>query len=266
MWKMLTCANQSDTCAKNPSVTAPANPQCQAAFLLFHVTTTGAVYVENCWFWVADHELDRRDFNQINLYNGRGVLINSQDAVWLWGTASEHNVLYNYQISNAKNVYMALIQTETPYYQSNPDATTPFTSNPAFKDPVFNGGAKNNKAWGVRVLDSQDVFIYGAGLYSFFENYDQTCVPLNNCQGKLDLSFRTIWVLTFRRQYGRYSELFWCPSFRSFYQGCRESSHSGRCQRCSRPGQSQQLLCCDRSLRGPGYITTHQVQELRGGG
>lgn len=140
--------------------------------------------MENCWFWVADHELDRRDFNQINLYNGRGVLINSQDAVWLWGTASEHNVLYNYQISNAKNVYMALIQTETPYYQSNPDATTPFTSNAAFRDPVFNGGAKNNKAWGVRVLDSQDVFVYGAGLYSFFENYDQTCVALNNCQGK----------------------------------------------------------------------------------
>lgn len=154
--------------------------------MLFHVTTKGSVYVENCWFWVADHELDRPDFGQINLYNGRGVLITSeQGPVWLWGTASEHNVLYNYQITNAANVYMAHIQTETPYYQSNPDASVPFTSNPSFSDPVFNGGLSNNKAWGVRITDSKDVFIYGAGLYSFFENYDQTCVPLNNCQDNM---------------------------------------------------------------------------------
>jgi glucan 1,3-beta-glucosidase len=32
----------------------------------------------------------------------------------MYGTASEHSQLYNYQIANAKNVYMALIQTETP--------------------------------------------------------------------------------------------------------------------------------------------------------
>lgn len=156
--------------------------------MLFHVTTNGSVYVENCWFWVADHELDHSDFNQINLYNGRGVLIESkQGPVWLWGTASEHNVLYNYQINNAANVFMAHIQTETPYYQSNPDASVPFTSNAKFTDPVFatGGSASKNKAWGVRVVNSKDVFVYGAGLYSFFENYDQTCVPLNNCQDNM---------------------------------------------------------------------------------
>lgn len=26
--------------------------------------------------------------------------------------------------------------------------------------------------WGLRVLDSQDLHVYGAGLYSFFNNYD----------------------------------------------------------------------------------------------
>jgi hypothetical protein len=135
---------------------------------------------------VADHELDRKDFGQINLYNGRGVLIESeQGPVWLWGTASEHNVLYNYQVNKASNVYMAHIQTETPYYQSNPDATVPFTPNAQFSDPVFSGSKTNNKAWGVRVLDSKDVFVYGAGLYSFFENYEQSCVPLNNCQDNM---------------------------------------------------------------------------------
>jgi len=107
---------QSNTCAKNPAVIAPANPACEGAFLLLHVTKQASIYLENNWFWVADHELDLADHSQINIYNGRGVLVESQNGpVWMYGTSSEHSQLYNYQISNAKNVYMALIQTETPY-------------------------------------------------------------------------------------------------------------------------------------------------------
>jgi glucan 1,3-beta-glucosidase len=160
---------QSNTCSKNPAVTAPANPACLGAFLLLHVTSRASIYIENNWFWVADHELDLGDHNQINLYNGRGVLIeSSQGPVWLYGTSSEHNVLYNYQISNAANVYMALIQTETPYFQSNPDASTPFSPNSAFTDPVFSGSSSSKKAWGLRIVNSRDVTIHGAGLYSFF--------------------------------------------------------------------------------------------------
>jgi hypothetical protein len=175
---------QSDTCTKTPTEVTAAKPQCEGAFLLFHVTTQGAVYVENCWFWVSDHELDLPDHNQINIYNGRGVLIESQQGpVWLWGTASEHNVLYNYQIANAANVFMGHIQTETPYYQSNPDASVPFMVNTAFSDPdLTQGSSLVKKAWGVRILDSSDIFIYGAGLYSFFENYGQDCLLTQNCQ------------------------------------------------------------------------------------
>lgn len=106
---------QSDNCAKNDNVTAPANPACEGAFLLLHVTAKASIYLENNWFWVADHELDRVDHKQTNIYNGRGVLIESQGPVWMYGTSSEHSQLYNYQVANAKNVYMALIQTETPY-------------------------------------------------------------------------------------------------------------------------------------------------------
>jgi glucan 1,3-beta-glucosidase len=177
---------QSDTCSKNPTVTAPANPACEGAFMLLHVTKTAAAYIENCWFWVADHELDLGDHNQINIYNGRGVFIESeQGPVWLYGTSSEHNVLYNYQIANAANVYMALIQTETPYFQSNPDATTPFTSNTAYSDPVFSGSSLNNKAWGLRIVDSKDIFVYGGGLYSFFDNYAQVCLDTASCQDNM---------------------------------------------------------------------------------
>ncbi|TVY67484.1 Glucan 1,3-beta-glucosidase [Lachnellula suecica] len=177
---------QSDTCSKNPNVTAPANPACEGAFLLLHVTQKATIYLENNWFWVADHELDLGDHNQINIFNGRGVLIESDvGPVWLYGTSSEHSVLYNYQISNASNVYMALIQTETPYFQSNPDATTPFTSNSVYADPVFSGNASANKAWGLRIVDSDDILVYGAGLYSFFDNYSQDCLATESCQDNM---------------------------------------------------------------------------------
>jgi hypothetical protein len=148
-----------------------------------HVTPQATIYLENNWFWVADHELDLSDHNQVNIFNGRGVLIESEAGpVWLYGTSAEHSVLYNYQIANASNVYMALIQTETPYFQSNPDASTPFTANSAYSDPVFSGSASVNKAWGLRIVDSEDIFVFGAGLYSFFDNYDQTCLNTESCQ------------------------------------------------------------------------------------
>lgn len=178
---------QSNTCSKTPDQVTPVKDECIAAFLLFHVTAKGAVNVENCWFWVSDHELDLADHNQINLYNGRGVLIESNPGpVWLWGTASEHNVLYNYQINAAANVFMGHIQTETPYFQSNPDASVPFKVNAAFNDPdLTQGSATTKKAWGVRVRDSKDVFIYGSGMYSFFENYNQDCLLTASCQDNM---------------------------------------------------------------------------------
>ncbi|RFU27644.1 hypothetical protein B7463_g8690, partial [Scytalidium lignicola] len=176
---------QSNTCAKNPSVTAAANPDCEGAFLLLHVTAQATIYLENNWFWVSDHELDLSDHNQVNIFNGRGVLVASeQGPVWMWGTSSEHSVLYNYQIANASNIYMGLIQTETPYFQSNPDATGPFKTNAAFSDPDFSTctTASCKKSWGLRIVDSDDVFVFGAGLYSFFDNYDQTCLATESCQ------------------------------------------------------------------------------------
>lgn len=178
---------QSDTCSKNPNSTHDANADCEGAFLLFHATETGSAYIENCWFWVADHELDLADHNQIDIYNGRGILIESKNPVWLWGTSSEHSVLYNYQLKSAKSVFLGLIQTETPYYQSNPDATKPFTVQSSWADPDFSTATAEGgkKAWGLRIVDSEDVLVFGAGMYSFFENYDQDCVSTNSCQANM---------------------------------------------------------------------------------
>ncbi|KAF9772436.1 hypothetical protein IL306_009854 [Fusarium sp. DS 682] len=181
---------QSNTCKKTPTVKTDPKPECLGAFMLFHMTKQSSCYLENTWFWVADHELDLSDHSQINIYNGRGVLIESTKGAWLWGTASEHNVLYNYHLENASNVYMSLIQTETAYMQGNPDATVPFTVNKQYFDPDFKASCTGNskrcaRTWGLRAVNSKDVFIYGGGLYSFFDNYDQVCVGENNCQDNM---------------------------------------------------------------------------------
>lgn len=174
---------QSNTCSKNPTSTAAPNPACFGAFMLLHVTEQASILMENNWLWVADHELDLGDHNQISIYNGRGILIESAEGPnWLYGTAAEHSVLYNYQIANASNVFAGLIQTETPYYQSNPGPASPFTANNAYADPTFSSSATNAGAWGLRIVGSKDVFVYGTGLYSFFDNYAQTCLATESCQ------------------------------------------------------------------------------------
>lgn len=176
---------QSDHCAKNPNSTHTADTNCIGAFLMFHATQKASVYLENNWFWVADHELDLPDHKQIDLYNGRGVLIESQGPVWMYGTSSEHSQLYNYEVANAKDVYMGIIQSETPYMQSNPDALAGgFKPDPKYSDPDFSTCTTSTckKAWGLRVVASSDILVYGAGLYSFFDNYKQECLKTENCQ------------------------------------------------------------------------------------
>lgn len=182
---------QLDQCRKTPD-SARVNPDCIGAFMLMHVTPSAGPYLENMWMWVADHEFDsvdplaHPDDAQLTVYNGRGILIESTKGAWLWGTASEHNVLSNYQLNNARDVYMAFVQAETAYYQGRIDATQPFETNPAFADPDFSEcaaeGAPCARTWGLRVTNSTGVFVYGAGLYNFFDNYDQECAKTNDCQ------------------------------------------------------------------------------------
>lgn len=177
---------QSNTCTKSPTTPYAGNLACIGAFLLLHVTEKASIYLENNWFWVADHELDLADHSQIDIYNGRGVLVTSEvGPTWMYGTASEHNVLYNYQLTNTSNIFMGAIQTETPYFQANPDASAPFTVNSAYTDPSFTGGTLADKSWGLRITNSEDVFIAGAGLYSFFDNYSQDCLKTEDCQSNM---------------------------------------------------------------------------------
>lgn len=171
--------------------TTQATDKCHGVFLMFHATPeSGGLYLENTWFWVADHDLEVNNQTQISIYSARGTLIQSQGPVWLWGVASEHSALYNFQIDGAQAVFGGFLQTETPYYQPNPEAPQPFTPNANYNDPDFancaNGDSADDvpckDAWGLIVKDSRNVLVYATGMYSFFNNYAQACVAEHNCQ------------------------------------------------------------------------------------
>ncbi|TMW66276.1 hypothetical protein Poli38472_004041 [Pythium oligandrum] len=182
---------QSDKCAKNPTGPSTPKPECMAAFMLMRVGKTGSVYMENNWLWTSDHELDVKPYTQVTLFSGRGFWSESVEGpIWMYGTASEHNVLYQYQFTNTKNVFMGHIQTETPYYQSHPGIEVPFDVNPDYNDPSIecaSGDLACAKAWGLRIYNSKDILVGGAGLYSFFENWSQDCLKAfpQTCQTRM---------------------------------------------------------------------------------
>ncbi|KAK8065952.1 glucan 1-3-beta-glucosidase [Apiospora hydei] len=169
-------------CLKNPGSSAVVQ-QCVAAYMSMHATQqSSGLYMENTWQWVADHDIDDNANTQITIYAGRGLYIESAEGrFWLLGTAVEHHVLYNYQFSNTKNIF------------PTPNAMVPFSVNTSLRDPDFASscagvGGNCAASWGLRVLDSTDMMIYGAGHYSFFSSYSTTCSTIEggeNCQSRI---------------------------------------------------------------------------------
>lgn len=160
------------------------NPACIGAYMSMHITKSAAgLYMENNWLWVADHDADDQGLRQITVYAGRGLLIEGTAGnFWLVGTAVEHHTLYQYQLAGTTNIFMGQIQTETPYYQPSPQAPAPFTTlNTALNDPDFASYCPSGSsvtcfmAFGLRVVSSTNVNIYGLGLYSFFNSYSTAC-------------------------------------------------------------------------------------------
>ncbi|CEJ90104.1 hypothetical protein VHEMI05908 [[Torrubiella] hemipterigena] len=177
------------------------NKKCQAASMIMHLTPGSSGYFDNMWLWVADHDLDnkanadttqqvdgipRNQKSQISVYSGRGMLIESTGPTWFYGTASEHNQLYQYQLHKTSNVFFGHMQTETPYYQPNPTALEPYKPGKFPADPNFSRCDKDDKscntAWALRVIESTDIVIYGAGLYSFFQDNKLGCTKDESCQ------------------------------------------------------------------------------------
>ena len=111
------------------------------------------------------------------------MLVESQLGTWLVGTGSEHHVLYAYQFNNAQNVFAAMMQVETPYWQPVPRAPSPWTPSSFYSDPNFVGCQKNVSQcymqWALRIIGSETrtLLLYGQGFWvSFLILSLRTCI------------------------------------------------------------------------------------------
>ncbi|KAI1295256.1 exo-1,3-beta-D-glucanase [Xylaria venustula] len=175
---------------------AAIQESCIAASMMLHIPSWGNGYFENMWAWIADHDLDDPQNTMITVACARGILVESNGPTWLYGTASEHAVLYQYNFYESTNVWAGMIQTESPYFQYTADAESPAVFNSSIgifsNDPVFPDDTCTaddllcNFSWAVIIQATTNLTIAGAGLYSWFDNYDQSvCVDAQNCQQRL---------------------------------------------------------------------------------
>ncbi|KAK2616718.1 hypothetical protein QQS21_000330 [Conoideocrella luteorostrata] len=182
--------------AQCPKVTSIPSG-CVAASMMLHITPQSNGYFENMWVWIADHDLDDPDNTMVTVAAARGILVESAAGpTWLYSTASEHAMLYQYNFYNTSNVFAGMIQTESPYFQYTTATESPgpfkdsiglFNNDPDFSSDSCNGkDLECNISWAVMAQDAQNVTIAGAGLYSWFSAYDQSvCVDAQNCQQRL---------------------------------------------------------------------------------
>lgn len=145
---------------------------------------------------MADHDIDDATNTQVTIAVARGMLIESAGPTWMLGTASEHSILYQYNFIKSANTFTGMIQTESPYFQYALDAESPgpfnfsvgiFENDPVFPDPSCSGtDLMCNTGWAVMIEETTNLTIAGAGLYSWFANYDQdVCVDAQDCQQRL---------------------------------------------------------------------------------
>ncbi|KAL2176487.1 pectin lyase fold/virulence factor [Thermothelomyces heterothallicus CBS 202.75] len=116
-----------------PPSTSGTNSGCSVGSLMMHITPASSALLDNVWLWLADHDIDdpsweddNNNMVQMSVYVARGLLVESTDATWLYGTSSEHAVMYQYNFWKARNVFAGMIQTESPYYQPTPKPPAPF--------------------------------------------------------------------------------------------------------------------------------------------
>ncbi|KAI0395361.1 pectin lyase fold/virulence factor [Xylariaceae sp. FL0594] len=187
------------TPAECPAVTTGVDRDCIAASWIMHLTSTGSGYFENMWLWVADHMIDdpalddpNNNLEQCNIYVARGFLIESTEATWLYGTASEHSVFYQYNFYKAANIFAGLLQTESAYYQPSAAPPAPFAGvvGKFAGDPAYSCAASNefsgcDESWAIRVQESRNIIVASAGIYSWFSSYSQSCIDTHTCQKAL---------------------------------------------------------------------------------
>ncbi|KAK5657995.1 hypothetical protein OQA88_2549 [Cercophora sp. LCS_1] len=156
---------------------------CLAARLMVHLRETSSSYWENSWGWTADHDLDPEGPGEVGLGDGEGEtypatgggwLIESREGTWVLGSGPEHNVLYQMNIHNARNVFIGLQQGETAYWQGKGNtllAPEPWGEYLLPSDPDFGWCAPDDATCRMglyqRISNSTDISIYSSGFWNF---------------------------------------------------------------------------------------------------
>ncbi|KAK4450929.1 pectate lyase superfamily protein-domain-containing protein [Podospora aff. communis PSN243] len=171
--------------------------ECLAARMMVHLTEGSSSYWENSWGWTADHDLDMMVEGEVGLGEGAGEtypatgagwLVEAREGTWILGAGPEHNVLYQMNIHNAKNVFMGLQQGETPYWQGpeNPLlAPEPWGKYLLGSDPDFAWCAPDDNMCRMGlyqiITNSSDINIYSSGFWNFVAGPNRTMCT-SDCQ------------------------------------------------------------------------------------
>jgi hypothetical protein len=130
----------------------------------------------------------------ISVYTARGMLIESTSATWLWATASEHAIFYQFNFNSASSVFGGLLQTESPYFQPKPAPPAPYASavgvyesDPSYAECNTTSGSTDptsgcDASWAIIINDSEEIHVAAAGVYSWFSDYSQQCINSHQCQ------------------------------------------------------------------------------------
>ncbi|KAJ4228258.1 hypothetical protein NW757_014148 [Fusarium falciforme] len=164
---------------------------------MMHITRKASGYFENMWLWAADHMINDEKLDDANntmiqtsIYAARGLLVESTEPIWFYGASSEHSAFYQYNFNGARNIFAAMIQSESPYFQPKLQAPSPFNDAVGAlpSDPDYNKTAGvAQESWALVMRKSADVLIAGAGLYSWSSSFDEDCVDQQACQKGLVL-------------------------------------------------------------------------------
>jgi hypothetical protein len=110
----------------------------------------------------------------------------------LYATASEHAVFYQYNFNGAANIFGGMLQTESPYFQPSPQPPAPFTNvvGTFAGDPNYSCLASDefngcDESWAIIMTKSENIFVAGAGTYSWFSSYSEDCIDSQLCQKTL---------------------------------------------------------------------------------
>jgi hypothetical protein len=101
-------------------------------------------------------------------------------------------VFYQYNFHAASNIFAGMLQTESPYFQPTPKPPAPFAAvvgdfvgDPSYICKAGDDFSGCDESWSVIIEGSSNIFIAGAGIYSWFSTYSQTCIDTQECQKSL---------------------------------------------------------------------------------